>query len=88
MELIDTITVRHQGDERLVMLFVGNLTRMPEREAVDLLVVSAFPDGYVVTRTSQHAERSPSRKSRSEAVSAGVAPPLPARPGSYPRLRA
>src|SRR5262249_14831551 len=52
MELIDTVAVRYQGNERQVMLFVGDLARIPEREAVDLLVVSAFPDNYVPTRTS------------------------------------
>jgi len=52
MKLIDTITIRYQGNERSVMLFVGDLTRMPEHEAVDMLIVSAFPDDYVPTRTS------------------------------------
>jgi hypothetical protein len=52
MELIDTITVRHQGHERCVMLFVGDLAAIPEREAVDVLIVSAFPNDYVPTRTS------------------------------------
>jgi hypothetical protein len=52
MELIDTIAVRHQGNERFVMLFVGDLASLPEREAVDLLIVSAFPDDYIPTRTS------------------------------------
>jgi len=52
MELIDTITVRHQGIERSVMLFVGDLALLPEQEAVDVLIVSAFPDDYTPTRTS------------------------------------
>jgi hypothetical protein len=52
MELIDTIIVRHQGNERRVMLFVGDLALLPEREAVDVLIVSAFPDNYIPTRTS------------------------------------
>jgi hypothetical protein len=52
MELIDTIAVRHQGNERFVMLFVGDLASLPEREAVDVLIVSAFPDDYIPTRTS------------------------------------
>jgi len=47
MKLIDTITIRYQDNERSVMLFVGDLTRMPEHEAVDMLIVSAFPDDYV-----------------------------------------
>jgi hypothetical protein len=52
MELVDTITVRHQGSERFVMLFVGDLASLPEHEAVDVLIVSAFPDDYTPTRTS------------------------------------
>jgi hypothetical protein len=52
VKLIDTITVRHQGNERHVMLFVGNLASLPEREAVDVLIVSAFPDDYIPTRNS------------------------------------
>jgi hypothetical protein len=52
MKLIDTISVRHQGNERFVMLFVGDLADLPEREAVDVLIVSAFPDDYIPTRTS------------------------------------
>jgi hypothetical protein len=52
MDLIDTITVRYQGNDRLVMLFAGDLTRLPEREAVDALIVSAFPNDYTPTSTS------------------------------------
>jgi hypothetical protein len=52
MKLIDTISVRHQGNERLVMLFVGDLASLPEQERVDVLIVSAFPDDYIPTRTS------------------------------------
>jgi hypothetical protein len=52
MELIDTITIRHQGSERFVMLFVGDLASLEESERVDVLIVSAFPDDYVPTRTS------------------------------------
>src|SRR5262249_32086740 len=50
-ELIDTIAVRRQGNERLVMLFVGDLASLPKSEAVDVLIVSAFPDDYIPTRT-------------------------------------
>jgi len=52
MELIDTIAVRHRDTERLVMLFVGDVARLPSSEAVDVLVVSAFPDDYVPTSGS------------------------------------
>lgn len=52
MKLLDQIVVQHQGKERKVMLFVGDISQLPPDEAVDLLVVSAFPDDYVPTRTS------------------------------------
>jgi hypothetical protein len=52
MNLIDTITVRHQGNDRFVMLFVGDLASIPKWESVDVLIVSAFPDDYLPTRTS------------------------------------
>lgn len=52
MELIDIITVRYQGNERLIMLFVGDLASLPEHEAVDALIVSAFPNDYVPTPRS------------------------------------
>lgn len=52
MELIDTITVRHQSNERLVMLFVGDLASLPGSEAVDVLIVSAFPNCYIPTPNS------------------------------------
>ena len=52
MELIDTINISHQGEIRKLMLFVGDLAHLPENEAVDLLVISAFPDDYCPTPTS------------------------------------
>jgi hypothetical protein len=52
MKLIDTIAVRNQSNDRFVMLFVGDLASLPEREAVDLLIVSAFPDDYMPTPRS------------------------------------
>lgn len=52
MELIDTIPVWHQGTERHVMLLVGDLAALTEVEAVDVLIVSAFPNSYAPTRTS------------------------------------
>ena len=44
MQLIDSITVRSQGNDRHVMLFAGNPANLPEQEAVDVLIVFAFPD--------------------------------------------
>lgn len=52
MELLDTLSVRHQGVERQVMLFVGDLAQLPQQEAVDALIVSAFPDDYRPTHSS------------------------------------
>lgn len=52
MELIDSITVLHRDQKRVVELLVGDLTQLPAEHAVDVLVVSAFPDDYVPTSTS------------------------------------
>lgn len=52
MELIDSILVHHHGVDRAVKLYTGDLAAIPAREAVDVLVVSAFPNDYLPTRTS------------------------------------
>jgi hypothetical protein len=52
MELIDTITVSHSGQDREVELLVGDLAQLPAEHAVDVLVVSAFPDDYTPTYSS------------------------------------
>ena len=52
MKLIDEIQVQHRGSTRYVRLYVGNLARIPPDEAVDLLIVSAFPNDYLPTYTS------------------------------------
>jgi hypothetical protein len=49
VELLDSITIRHQGRDRTIMQFVGDLAALPASEAVDVLVVSAFPDDYAPT---------------------------------------
>jgi hypothetical protein len=47
MNHLDTIRVyRHGRPPGLVQLFQGDLTDMPDREAVDVLVVSSFPRDY------------------------------------------
>ncbi len=52
MDLVDTITVQEGGTAREVQLLVGDLTRLRADDAVDVLIVSAFPDDYAPTRTS------------------------------------
>lgn len=49
MDAIDSMTIRHQEAERQVTFMVGDLASLPESEAVDVLVVSAFPDHYAPT---------------------------------------
>lgn len=46
MQRLDEIVVQHLGRERRVTLLVGDMSQLPQGEAVDLLVVSAFPNGY------------------------------------------
>ena len=50
MDLLDSIDVRGRPAE--VQLWRGDLTTLSEAEAVDLLVVSAFPGDYIPTRGS------------------------------------
>jgi hypothetical protein len=52
MELLDTLTVEHASGRRHIKLYHGDLASIPASEAVDLLIVSAFPDDYVPTPTS------------------------------------
>lgn len=52
MELLDKISIRATGDAKTVELWQGDLTDMPPEEAVDVLVVSAFPDDYYPTHSS------------------------------------
>jgi hypothetical protein len=49
MRLLDTLTVSYQADERRVEIYEGDLTALTPAEAVDVLIVSAFPDDYVPT---------------------------------------
>jgi TIR domain len=46
VELLDAIGIDHESGERRIELYVGDLTALPPTEAVDVLVVSAFPDTY------------------------------------------
>lgn len=52
MEVLETIVVATAKGDRLIKLYHGDLTRIPPDEAVDLLVVSAFPGDYLPTSMS------------------------------------
>lgn len=49
MELLDSLTVHHKSGDRYIELYHGDLSRIPPDQAVDILVVSAFPDLYSPT---------------------------------------
>jgi hypothetical protein len=46
MELLDQLTIQHKSSEKHIELYLGDLTCMPPEHAVDVLVVSAWPDSY------------------------------------------
>jgi len=46
MELLDKLVVHHKYGDRAIELYHGDLTDMPPEHAVDVLVVSAWPDNY------------------------------------------
>ncbi|HEU0076118.1 MAG TPA: toll/interleukin-1 receptor domain-containing protein [Longimicrobiaceae bacterium] len=52
MRLVDSFAVQHSSGPRSIRLYVGDLTAIPPAEAVDLLVVSAYPDDYLPTQHS------------------------------------
>lgn len=52
MELLETLVVHHGSETKYIKLYHGDLTAIPAAEAVDLLVVSAFPNDYLPTRSS------------------------------------
>jgi hypothetical protein len=52
MRLVDEIQVPYKDCRRSVRLYVGDLAHIPAKEAVDLLVVSAFPNSYFPSTTS------------------------------------
>lgn len=47
MRILDTLKVYHGSQERLIHVCQGDLTDLTPEEAVDVLVVSAFPDEYL-----------------------------------------
>ncbi len=52
MQPIATHTVSHLGQGKYICLYHGDLSAIPANEAVDLLVVSAFPNDYAPTPSS------------------------------------
>ena len=45
-------SIRNGDTERRIELFRGDLSELPADHAVDILVVSAFPNDYIPTRGS------------------------------------
>lgn len=52
MKLLNSIPVKHDAKVRHIELYHGDLTEIPLTAAVDLLVLSAFPDDYEPTPRS------------------------------------
>jgi TIR domain len=49
MKLLDKITIPHPMGNKYIELYHGDLANMPTEQAVDILVVSAFPNSYAPT---------------------------------------
>lgn len=49
---IDKIEINDGNQIKTISLYVGDLSHIPDEHAVDLLVISAFPDDYSPTPTS------------------------------------
>ena len=47
MQKLDSLTIDRDGDLRTIELWKGDLTELTPEEAVDILVVSAFPGDYL-----------------------------------------
>ncbi|MEM9482056.1 MAG: hypothetical protein AAGA83_00030 [Cyanobacteria bacterium P01_F01_bin.116] len=52
MSFLDVIEVKSNGHTRRIELHQGDLTDLSSDDAVDLLVLSAFPSDYIPSRTS------------------------------------
>jgi len=52
VDLLDRHVITRGGTNSEIQLLVGDVSALPDEHAVDLLVVSAFPDDYLETPTS------------------------------------
>ena len=52
MQLLADWKIKHRDTERSIELYWGNLSYLPPEHAVDILVVSAFPNDYMPTSGS------------------------------------
>ena len=52
MRLLATHAIRHLSGDKYIRLYHGDLTAIPPEDAVDLLVISAFPNDYLQTQGS------------------------------------
>lgn len=51
-EKLSDLQIQDQNTVRTISIYHGDLTRIPDNQNVDLLVTSAFPNGYTPTKTS------------------------------------
>lgn len=53
MQLLSEITIpRNEGRQAVIQLLIGDLSAIPKEHAVDILVVSAFPNDYMALQGS------------------------------------
>jgi len=52
MKLLAEWRIQHQTHERKIELYKGDLAALPPQHAIDVLVISAFPDDYMPTPSS------------------------------------
>lgn len=52
MALLDVIEIDYRGESRRIELHQGDLSALSPNDAIDLLVVSAFPNDYIPTPSS------------------------------------
>ena len=50
MKFLDSIIVNHENETKTIELYHGDLTDMPPEHAVDVLIISSFPNNYYPTR--------------------------------------